>query len=191
MRNYNALNDYLKDDIADFVKNINNGLGKVDTHFMCNMFTGILTHNSINLSDVVRSTRNCNIKKGVERLERHLDTFNKIESVINVNYTELIKPYINNRKLYFVDRIDIGKDEKTNFENLGFVLDGSDSHKIKFGYQINEITTIDNCNQPISLICELRSSKDGEYLSDNELWMKHISTVFITYRIAAGKNAVL
>ena len=127
----------------------------------------------------------------MERLERHLDTFNKIESGINVNYTELIKPYINNRKLYFVDRIDIGKDEKTNFENLGFVLDGSDSHKIKFGYQINEITTIDNCNQPISLICELRSSKDGEYLSDNELWMKHISTVFITYRIAAGKNAVL
>ena len=105
MRNYNALNDYLKDDIADFVKNINNGLGKVDTHFMCNMFTGILTHNSINLSDVVRSTRNCNIKKGVERLERHLDTFNKIESVINVNYTELIKPYINNRKLYFVDLV--------------------------------------------------------------------------------------
>ena len=83
------------------------------------------------------------------------------------------------------------KMKKTNFENLGFVLDGSDSHKIKFGYQINEITTIDNCNQPISLICELRSSKDGEYLSDNELWMKHISTVFITYRIAAGKNAVL
>ena len=51
----------------------------------------------------------------MERLERHLDTFDKIESVINVNYTELIKPYINNRKLYFVDRSDIVKDEKTNF----------------------------------------------------------------------------
>ena len=72
---------------------------------MCNMFTGILTHNSINLSDVVRSTRNYNIKKGVERLERHLDTFNRIESVINFNYTDLIKPYINNRKLYFVDLV--------------------------------------------------------------------------------------
>ena len=49
---------------------------------------------------------------------------------------------------------------KKNFENLGFVLDGSDSHKIKFGYQINKITTIDNCNQSISLVSELKSSKD-------------------------------
>lgn len=37
MRNYNALNDYLKDDIVDFVKNIINGLGKADIHFMCDM----------------------------------------------------------------------------------------------------------------------------------------------------------
>ena len=181
MKNYNTLNDYLKEDIANFVKNITSGLGKVDTHFMCDMFTGILSHNSINLSDVVRSTGNTNIKKGVERLERHLDSFGEIESIIEANYTKMIKPYINNRKLYFVDRSDIVKDEKTNFENLGFVLDGSDSHKIKHGYQINEITTIDNCNQPISLVSELRSSKDEDYLSDNELWMKHISNVFTTY----------
>jgi hypothetical protein len=37
MRNYNTLNDYLKDDIVDFVKNITNRLGKVDIHFMCDM----------------------------------------------------------------------------------------------------------------------------------------------------------
>ena len=37
MRNYNTLNDYLKDDIVDFVKNITNGLGKVDIHFMCDI----------------------------------------------------------------------------------------------------------------------------------------------------------
>lgn len=163
------------------LKNITFRLGKVDTHFICDMFTGILTHNSINLSDVVRSTGNYNIKKGVERLERHLDNLGEIEDVINTNYTELIKPYINNRKLYFVDRSDIVKDEKTNFENLGFVMDGSDSHKIKFGYQISEITTIDNCNQPISLVSELRSSNDDDYISDNELWMKHISDVFNVY----------
>ena len=99
MKNYNTLNDYLKEDIANFVKNISTGLGKVDTHFMCDMFTGILSHNSINLSDVVRSTGNTNIKKGVERLERHLDSFGDIESIIEVNYTKMIKPYINNRKV--------------------------------------------------------------------------------------------
>ena len=38
MKNYNTLSDYLKDDIADFVKNITFRLGKVDTHFMCDMF---------------------------------------------------------------------------------------------------------------------------------------------------------
>ena len=31
------------------------------------------------------------------------------------------------------------------------------------------------------MVSELKSSKDEEYLSDNELWMKHISTVFNTY----------
>ena len=37
MRNCNTLNDYLKDDSVDFVKNIINGLGKADIHFMCDM----------------------------------------------------------------------------------------------------------------------------------------------------------
>lgn len=34
MKNYNTLNDYLKDEIANFVKNISKGLGKV-IHILC------------------------------------------------------------------------------------------------------------------------------------------------------------
>ena len=34
MKNYNTLNDILKDDIMNFVKNLSNGLGKVKTHFV-------------------------------------------------------------------------------------------------------------------------------------------------------------
>ena len=181
MKNYTTLNDNLKDEIVNFIKDLTNNLGKVDTHFITDVTSGILKHNSVNLSDIVRQTGKNNIKKGVERLERHLDSFDDISVVIQNNYENMIKPYINARKLYFVDRSDITKQENTKFENMGYVLDGSNEHKVSKGYQINEISTIDNSNQPISLVSELRSANDNDYKSDNELWSKHIEYVTNTY----------
>ena len=64
---------------------------------------------------------------------------------------------------------------------MGYVLDEFNEHKVSKGYQINEISTIDNSNQPISLVSELRSANDSEYNSDNELWIKHINYVTNTY----------
>lgn len=181
MKNYTTLNDNLKDETVNFIKDLTNNLGKVDTHFITDVTSGILKHNSVNLSDIVRQTGKNNIKKGVERLERHLDSFDDISVVIQNNYENMVKPYINARKLYFVDRSDITKQENTKFENMGYVLDGSNEHKVSKGYQINEISTIDNSNQPISLVSELRSANDNDYKSDNELWSKHIEYVTNTY----------
>lgn len=181
MKNYTILENNLKDETTNYIKNITLGLGKVDTHFITDMFVGMLKHNSVILSDIVRQTGNINIKKGVERLERNLDSFDNIENVLMSNYIQMVKPYINNRHLYFVDRGDIVKKDNTKFENKGFVLDGSDSHNVKQGYQINEIATIDNDNQPISLVSELRSSKDNDYNSDNDLWISHMNYVHNIY----------
>jgi len=181
MKNYTILENNLKDETTNYIKNITLGLGKVDTHFITDMFVGMLKYNSVILSDIVRQTGNINIKKGVERLERNLDSFDNIENVLMSNYIQMVKPYINNRHLYFVDRGDIVKDDNTKFENKGFVLDGSDSHNVKQGYQINEIATIDNDNQPISLVSELRSSKDNDYNSDNDLWISHMNYVHNIY----------
>ena len=107
MKNYTILENNLKDETANYIKNITLGLGKVDTHFITDMFVGMLKHNSVILSDIVRQTGNINIKKGVERLERNLDSFDNIENVLMSNYIQMVKPYINNRHLYFVDRGDI------------------------------------------------------------------------------------
>ena len=181
MKNYSTLNDILKDETANFIKDLTKGLNKVDTHFITDVTSGILKHNSVNLSDIVRQTGKTNIKKGVERLERHLDSFNDISNKIQQNYEAMVKPYINARKLYFVDRSDITKQENTKFENMGYVLDGSKEHKVSKGYQINEIATLDNSNQPISLVSELRSANDGAYKSDNVLWSNHIEYVSNTY----------
>lgn len=181
MKNYTILENNLKDETTNYIKNITLGLGKVDTHFITDMFVGMLKHNSVILSDIVRQTGNVNIKKGVERLERNLDSFDNIKNVLMSNYIQMVKPYINNRHLYFVDRGDIVKKDNTKFENKGFVLDGSDSHNVKQGYQINEIATIDNDNQPISLVSELRSSKDNDYNSDNDLWISHMNYVHNIY----------
>ena len=107
MKNYSTLNDILKDEVVNYIKDITKGLGKVDTHFVSDTFTGILKYNSVILSDIVRQTGNINIKKGVERLERHLDSLDKIKNILLSNYINLIRPYINNRQLYFVDRGDM------------------------------------------------------------------------------------
>ena len=181
MKNYTILENNLKDETTNYIKNITTGLGKVDTHFITDMFVGMLKHNSVILSDIVRQTGNLNIKKGVERLERNLDSFDNIKNTLMSNYIQMVKPYINNRHLYFVDRGDIVKEDNTKFENKGLVLDGSDSHTIKQGYQINEIATIDNDNQPISLVSELRSSNDNDYNSDNDLWISHMNYVHNIY----------
>lgn len=181
MKNYTILENNLKDETTNYIKNITAGLGKVDTHFITDMFVGMLKHNSVILSDIVRQTGYLNIKKGVERLERNLDSFDNIKNTLMSNYIQMVKPYINNRHLYFVDRGDIVKEDNTKFENKGLVLDGSDSHTIKQGYQINEIATIDNDNQPISLVSELRSSNDNDYNSDNDLWISHMNYVHNIY----------
>ena len=66
------LNDKLKEEIVLFISKLTLGLGKVDTHFIADIVNGIVSNNSIILSDFARSSGTCEIKKGVERLESHL-----------------------------------------------------------------------------------------------------------------------
>ena len=129
-----------------------------------------------------------NIKKGVERLERHLDSFDEIANKVQDNYSSIVKPLINPRNLYFVDGGDVTKDENTKFENLGYVLDGSEEHKLARGYKIFEIDSIDNANQPINLISDLRTSNkkvndSNKELSENTEWLKRMEKVSNIYGI--------
>lgn len=186
MTNYTTLNDKMLDEMTKFISKLSKGLGKVDTHFLCDIITGIVSNNSIILSDIVRSTGMNNIKKGVERLERHLDSYKFIEDIVDNNYIELVTPLINNRKLYFVDGGDITKGENTKFENIGYVLDGSKEHSLSRGYKIFEIDTIDHSNQPISLISDLSTSDrkvndSNKELSENNEWLKRINLVSNIY----------
>lgn len=182
MKNYNILNDKIKDEMINFINKLSTGLGKVDTHFITDMVNGIISNNSVILSDIARTmNERPNIKKSVERLERHLDKYEDIKNIIEINYESLVKNYLNNRKLYFVDGGDIVKNKNTKFENMGWVLDGSDEHKVKTGYKLFEIDSIDHSNQPISIISELSSSLDEEYDSDNSRWLELMNEVSKKY----------
>ena len=83
--------------------------------------------------------------------------------------------------------MDITKDENTKFENLGYVLDGSKEHTLSRGYKIFEIDTIDNSNQPLSLISDLSSSSTesindaNKEKNDNTTWIKKIEKVANLY----------
>lgn len=186
MNNYTTLNKKLLADETSFLKKMTNGLNKVNTHFIVDMFTGILTSNSIILSDIARNTQSTNIKKTVERIERHLDAYDQISDMIDSNYIDIVKPLINPRKLYFIDGGDITKNEKTKFENMGYILDGSKEHKLAKGYKIFEIDTIDTSNQPLSLVSDLMSSNNktndnNKELSENLEWNKRIKNVVKTF----------
>ena len=188
MNNYTALNEKILEELTNFTSNICKGLGKVDTHFLCDIINGIVSNNSIILSDIVRASGMNNIKKGVERLERHLDSFDEIANKVQDNYSSIVKPLINPRNLYFVDGGDVTKDENTKFENLGYVLDGSEEHKLARGYKIFEIDSIDNANQPINLISDLRTSNkkvndSNKELSENTEWLKRMEKVSNIYGI--------
>lgn len=173
MNNYTALNEKILEELTNFTSNICKRLGKVDTHFLCDIINGIVSNNSIILSDIVRASGMNNIKKGVERLERHLDSFDEIVNKVQDNYSSIVKPLINPRKLYFVYGGDVTKDENTKFENLGYVLDSSEEHKLAREYKIFEIDNIDNANQPINLISDLRTS---------DMWL---------YRLADGIKKII
>ena len=42
MNNYTALNEKILEDLTNFTANISKGLGKVDTHFLCDIINGIV-----------------------------------------------------------------------------------------------------------------------------------------------------
>lgn len=188
MNNYTTIDTILKDENVKFVKKIAKGLSKPNTKFLTHMLYGITTQNSIILSDIARaSSPNIQIKKAVEKYERHLDEYSKYQDLVETNYADMVKPYINNRKLYFVDGGDITKDKETKFENLGYVLDGSNKHQLSTGYKIYEIDTIDNLDQPISLVSDIESSNNSKLndsnkeLSENLEWAKRMKNVSKTY----------
>lgn len=82
MCNYSILEDKINDFELDFIKKFY-GLNKVNTHFLSDMVNGFIKSNSVNLSDHARvNYTNPNIKKYVERIERHLDSYNEIENVV-------------------------------------------------------------------------------------------------------------
>ena len=103
MNNYITLNEKILEKITTFISKFTNWLGKIKTHFLADVINGIVSNNSIILSDFIRSSGMCNIKKGVERLERQLDSFDDIKDIIEENFQAIVKPLINNRHLYFVD----------------------------------------------------------------------------------------
>ena len=115
MKNYTTTNKIIKDLMINYIKNLSNGVGKVDTHFLTDITNGIISNNSVVLSDFSRSASpNIQIKKGVERLERHLDKYSNISNIVESNYTQMIKPYINRN--YTLLMVEIS--QKMNVQNL-------------------------------------------------------------------------
>jgi len=176
MKNDNTNSGKCEEEFLEFSRRMADGFGKSDSRFITQMLAGISKSESVLLSDIARnSIKNVGVKKSIERFSRKLCSFDS--KVFEKNRIELTKELLPKDKLYIVDDSEIVKPCAKKMEGLGYVADGSDGHKVKRGFFLNEIVAIDKNKQPVSVSSRLYSAQEKEFESANTITQKAIKQV--------------
>lgn len=176
MSNYTTSAKICEEEFARFSKKITEGFGRSDNTFINQMLFGINKSESVLLSKIARnSVKGVGVKKTIERFSRKLNSFDgeKFEK----NRLKSLEEFLPERKLYIVDDSEIVKPSAKKMEGLGFVADGSDAHKIKRGYFLNEVVAIDKNKQPVSVSSKLYTAQEKEFESANRVTQRAITQV--------------
>jgi len=148
MKNDNTNSGICEAEFAEFSRRMTEGFGKSDRTFITQMLAGISKSESVLLSEIARnSIKKVGVKKSIERFSRKLCSFDS--KAFEKNRIELTKELLPKDKLYIVDDSEIVKPCAKKMEGLGYVADGSDGHKVKHGFFLNEIVAIDRNKQPV------------------------------------------
>jgi len=176
MNNHNTNAGICETEFAEFSRRMVNGFGKSDSTFITQMLAGISKSESVLLSDIARnSIKGVSVKKSIERFSRKLSSFDS--KVFESNRIELTKELLPKDKLYIVDDSEIVKPCAMKMEGLGYVADGSDGHKVKRGFFLNEIVAIDKNKQPVSVSSQLYSAEEKAFESANTITQRAIKEV--------------
>jgi hypothetical protein len=179
MTKYSTSVSICEEEFAEFSKQMTCGFGKSDSTFIRQMLCGIAKSETVILSEIARnSIEHVDIKKSVERLSRKLCSFNGKQ--FEQNRINAVKELLPEHKLYIVDDSEIVKPCAKKMEGLGLVADGSDNHKIKSGYWLNEIAVIDKNRQPQSVSSVLYTTQEKEFESANRITQAAIQKVIKT-----------
>lgn len=178
MRNFTTDTYEIKRTLLDFCKKLCVNVGQVESKFVMDMIYGILTSESILISDIAESLLE-DIKKinTEERLCRNLKR--ELSPSIRREFLNLVAPLISENPVVLVDDTDIVKPYGKNFESLGRVIDGSsEKKKTEKGYHSTEITLLTKDKKhPISLFSHVYSSEEKGFKSKNTILYKGLSEV--------------
>ena len=178
MNNFTTNTYQMKREIYNFSKKICKNVNKVQTKFVTDMIYGILKSKDILLSSIadalLEKTKKANT---IDRLSNNL-SMNLSENIDN-NYRNLAMDALGDNPIFIVDDSDVVKPLGKKFEDMGIVRDGSSINKgYEKGYHVTEIVGLtENKKQPISIFSKIHSSKEKNYVSNNQITFEAIDNV--------------
>jgi len=162
MNHYTTLAGQLKEQILTFSEKLCVGISRPKLKFVAQMLFGILKGQSVMLTDIARALcEDITLKKTVDRLSRNCTKFNDREKLTE-NYTETVKPIIDEDTIYCLDPGELVKDYSRKQGGLCKVWDSSEKKGAK-GYNLVEVTALTHKTKlPVPIYTELYSSENGD-----------------------------
>jgi len=176
--NYSKLASKLRTKLAIFSGYVSKGLDKSAERFIKEACYGILSSQSVLLTQMGRSLEtNLSLKKIEERFCRQLYK-GQLWEHIHTNLLTLASPRIKDNTLLVLDLSDLHKKYAREMEYLAMVRDGSDGGAIVNGYWSNQVIAAElNSNELIPLYQDLYSQNAPDFISENAEIIKAIDLV--------------
>jgi hypothetical protein len=176
--NYSKIATKLQSKISKFSGYVSRKLDKTLRRFVSEAIYGILSSQSVMLTEIGRSFETeISIKKIEERYSRQLNK-KGLWSTIHNNILQSASGLIKEDTLLILDLSDIHKKYAKEMEYLAEVRDGSQGGQIVKGYWTNQVIATEvNSNEVIPLYSDLYSQESPEFKSENDEIIKAIEIV--------------
>jgi len=173
---YNAVSN-MKRSVVTFSKNICKGLSKPKITFVTEMLFGMMTAQSVKLTDIGRALKeDISLKHTEERLRRNLSDFDKKDiECASENYMRTVLKKCRPDTLLLVDGGDMTKPYGKKFEGLCDVRDGS-TGKVEKGFPTVGIIALTDDKLPLP-VYENIYSYDKDFVSENAETFKALDFV--------------
>jgi len=177
MSHFSILNSNIKRGIIRFSERLSKGLTRPDFKFITQMIYGILSAQSCQISEISRALHEkIALKKTIERLSRHLNTFNDEEALYE-NYMKKIKGIFTVRTVLIIDGSDITKPSSPSMEYIDRVRDGS-TGEYGDGYQTLGVTALTpERKMPIGVYTKVYSPKEPGFISEDTEVLKALDFI--------------
>jgi len=176
--NYSKIATKLQSKISKFSGYVSRKSDKTLRRFVSEAIYGILSSQSVMLTEIGRSFETeISIKKIEERYCRQLNK-KKLWRTIHNNILQSASGMVKEDTLLILDLSDIHKKYAKEMEYLAEVRDGSQGGKIVKGYWTNQVIATEvNSNEVIPLYSDLYSQESPEFKSENNEIIKAIEMV--------------